>query len=396
MRHYGHAAQAYLEGGVKVFDGLLDKAHDINELNIESGDMVIFDMVGGGRGADKLINKGIYVVGASGLTDKLELDREFGMRFMKKHGIPIPPSIFVDTIDEAKQIVQKTGKRYVFKPDGNQPTDLTYVSHDAEDMLNMLDYFQEKVPDETDFVLQEFVEGIEMSTEGFFNGSKFLHPLNSTFEAKRFMDGDLGPNTGCAGNVVWFWDRETSDKLYSMLFESMEEELAKSGYIGPVDINAIWTEKGPYGLEFTARFGYDAIQCSSRLIDMELGEFLHELRNLEEVPINNSSYAMSVRVSIPPYPSEGDIPEIPIDLAEAPTDNIYLSDVYLKDGNLRCAGQDGYVVCVAEDGKRLNQLTSRVYEIADQLEIPSKQYRLDISDRVEKDRAAIQVILGAI
>ena len=393
MSNAGHEVKAYVEGNPKMYTGMLPKVQDINELDITDGDLVIFDMVGGGKGADLLKEKGIQVVGGGKLNDKLELDREFGMQFMKKYGIRIPPSIYCDTLDEARDVIQKSGKRYVFKPDGNQTTDLTYVSESPEDLLRMLDYFEDKIPPGTAFVLQEFIEGVEMSTEAWFNGRHFLLPINSTFEEKKFMAGGYGPNTGCAGNVVWFWDDDRSEKLYRLLFKEMEPVLEEAGYVGPLDVNAIWTAEGPVGLEFTTRFGYDAIQCSSRLIDMELGEFLHDLPSLPEVPVKQGTFAMSVRVSIPPYPNEGDIPEVPIDVGSCPADNLYLADVYQREDGLACGGQDGYILAIADHGTRLSRVARGVYEKVDRLVIPGKQIRIDTSDRVDRDMLQIEAIL---
>lgn len=392
----GHDVVAYLENGSTMYDGILQKVHDINELDIQKDDMVIFDMVGGGTGADKLKDQGIHVVGAGAFNDDLELLRRFGMEFMEDHGILVPPSQPVYTLEQAQEIVNESSKRYVFKPDGNQSTDLTYVSSGPENMLAMLPYLFSKLDEGTLVVLQEFIDGIEMSTEAWFNGEEFMMPLNSTMEEKKFMTGDHGPNTGCAGNIVWWWDEATSRKLHDLLFKSMVNELHEARYVGPLDINCIWTPQGPYGLEFTTRFGYDAIQASSRLIDMELGEFLYKMRETNVIPVTSEKYAMAVRVSVPPYPNDGDVPGVPIFVPEDIEDNVYLSDVYV-DGpaiadevsEYRCAGTDGYVLCVADTGTQLTRLQERVYSLIDSLEIPSKQYRIDVGNRVTGDRQAL-------
>lgn len=396
MEDAGHTVQAYVEGNTPIYDGLVDKVHDIAEMDIADDDMVIFDMVAGGKGADTLKDRGIYVIGGGELNDKLELDREFGLQFMEDHQVPIPPSITVNRIEEAREIIEKEDKRYVFKPSGNQSTDLTYVSSGQQNMLDMLNYLEDKIPEDTTIVLQEFVEGIEMSTEGWFNGEHFILPLNSTFEEKKFMPGNLGPNTGCSGNVVWWWDEHYSQIIYELLFKNLEESLREARYLGPLDINAIWTDNGPLVLEFTARFGYDAIQCSSRLIDMELGQFLQELNMLTEVPVKTDEYAMGVRVSVPPYPSEGDVPKYPIDVSAAKQGMLYLSDVLMQDDKLWCAGQDGYIVCVADHGNRLNRISNRIYSEIEKLEIPQMQYRIDIGERVERDRRAVITICDSL
>jgi len=385
-----HDVDVYLENKSKMYDGILFKVHDINELDIEKDDMVIFDMVGGGRGADKLKDRGIHVVGGGRLNDDLELYRCSGMEFLEDTGITVPPYSVLYTEEEARELIESTGERYVFKPDGNQSTDLTYVATSPENMIRMLPYLFAKVPEGTPVVLQEFAEGIEMSTEAWFNGDEFMRPINSTMEEKKFMAGDLGPNTGCAGNVVWWWDEDKSEKLYELLFKQMEPALREARYMGPLDINCIWTKDGPMGLELTTRFGYDAIQAASRLIDMEFGEFLYKLPQTNMIPTTSDKYALAIRVSIPPYPNDGEVPEVPIGgVPEEFEDNVYLSDVFSDPYGLSCAGTDGYVCAVADTGHQISKIQERVVNIIDRLEIPSKQYRIDVGDRVSGDKALI-------
>jgi phosphoribosylamine--glycine ligase len=289
----------------------------------------------------------------------------------------------------AREFLQKNPGRYVFKPDGNLDTDLTYVSEDVEDLLAMFPYLEDRCPEDVSFELQEFIDGIEMSTEAWFNGTRFLLPINSTLEEKPLMVGGIGPNTGCMGNVVWWWPQDISQFLYERFFQPMEDELRDNNYMGPLDFNAIWTPQGPLGLELTARFGYDAIQALSRIIDQELGEFLAGLPLASSIPTTDH-YSVAVRVSIPPYPHEGDVPEVPIrGITEDNKDNIYLSDVYVTGPvnpddmtGLSCAGSDGYVLSVAADCPRLSQSVKKVYDTIDTLSIPNKQYRTDIGERI--------------
>jgi len=379
----------------KVYDGILPKVESPLQLDIKKNDIVIFDMVGAGKEADFLKKKGITVIGAGTFNDKVELDRDFGTEFMSKHGIQTPPTtVFVD-FDKARDFIKKTDKRYVFKPNGNLETDLTYVSTSAENLLYMLPYLERKVPPGTEFDLQEFVEGVEMSTEAWFNGEHFLLPINSTMEEKKFMNGGLGPNTGCMGNVVWFWDDEISEFLYKLLFQKLEPELKKVDFLGPLDINCIWTNEGPYGLEWTARFGYDAIQAMSRLLSLPMDDFFINLLKIDETPVTASKYALSIRVSIPPYPLEGDVPELPIGNYKKYLDNLYFSDVYVdkEDKILRTAGFDGYILAIAEDGNIISNLQNKVYAIADDIELANKQYRTDIGDRVPLQRKKVEKII---
>lgn len=393
MQLEGADVMAYVPPSVgKMYCGLLEIVHDHTQLRIDPHEsVVISDMVGAGEACDILKEKGVYVIGGGRLNDQLELDRDFGTDFMRKHGILVSETTVFTNFADARKFIEETGKRYVFKPNGNLETDLTYVSTSAENLLGMLDYLESRVPEGCEFELQEFIDGIEMSTEAWFNGEKFLQPINSTMEEKKFMVGNVGPNTGCMGNVVWSWEPEISDYLYRTLFKPMEEELQEAKYLGPLDINAIWTPEGPYGLEFTSRFGYDAIQAYSLLLEVPLKDFFEHLRGFNSMPVSQNKIAMAVRVSLPPFPNEGEVPEVPILNYKEFGDNIFLSDVYFDEdtNELKCAGEDGYVMCVAHAGRSLDSIREKIYHIIEEIEIPGKQYRVDIGGRVPIERKEV-------
>lgn len=391
---------AYVEESKDIYQGLIHRVNSELELDISSGDIVIFDMVGGGAGADVLKSKGYTVIGAGKFNDDIELYRDIGQDLMERAGIPTPETWnFRHDFEGARAYIEKNKKVYVFKPNENLDTSLTYVSSSYENMLAMLPYLEDECPDDVNFQLQEVVSGIEMSTEAWFNGNKFLLPINSTMEEKKFMPGNLGPNTGCMGNVVWFWDEETSRYLYRTLFEPLEEELKEAGYLGPLDINAIWTPEGPLALEWTARFGYDAIQAMTRLLTVPLDEFFSELEYYDRLPVedNPELQALTIRASIPPYPSDGEVPNIPIlGLEDEFEDNIYLSDVKIGNHGMVCAGTDGYILTVGDHGTNIPKLKSKCLYILDRLEIAGLQYRVDIGDRVYRERAEIEKIISRL
>ena len=76
----------------------------------------------------------------------------------------------------------------------------------------------------------------------------------------------------------------------------------------------LFRSEGPLALEWTARFGYDAIQAMTRLVTVPLSEFFSELQYYDRLPVedNPEMFSLTIRGSIPPYPSEGEAPKIPI------------------------------------------------------------------------------------
>lgn len=381
----------------KMYDNMIEKVHTETELDITPDSVVVFDMVGAGEAADILKQKGYRVVGGSSLADEIELDRYKGTEFMEAAGIRTPKSYLFDSFEELGSFLDKNpADKYVFKPHGNLETDLTLPGYTSEYMKSIIPYLRERCGEDVTFEIQEFVEGVEMSTEAWFNGQDFIRPINSTMESKGLMEGNKGPATGCAGNTVWYWDAETSEFLYRYLFEGMVDKLREDNYVGPIDVNGIWAPDGIYGLEFTARFGYDAIQAMTRLLQITPGEFITSLDSIYELPVKEEQYSHAIRLSIPPYPLDGDVPNLPINIIDQDkySDNIYLSDVMLDDeGMLKCAGSDGYIMCIAEDSMPLQRLISKTLHIAEGIEIPSLQYRRDTGDRVIRDRQKIEAVM---
>src|SRR5581483_10364453 len=89
------------------------------------------------------------------------------------------------------------GDGFAVKADGNIGCETSRVLSEPE----QLDWALDALPTGCSLIVQRRVKGIEVSTEGWWNGKAWIN-FNHTFEEKRFMAGDLGPNTGCMGNVV--------------------------------------------------------------------------------------------------------------------------------------------------------------------------------------------------
>lgn len=364
------------------------------QLKAERADVIVFDMVGRGRVADQLRSSGKLVVGASTESDRLELDRSYGTTVMKAHGIAIPRTqtfkSFMDGIAYARQ----RKERLVFKPSLNQPCVMTYVADSSDDMVEQLKFFRSRaVGPAVEFELQDVVDGIEVSTEGWFSGGQFVRPFNATMEEKRLFDGGHGPQTGCMGNTVWHWNVECPPAAAKTLLK-LESFLKRNSYCGPLDINTIVHADGTMcGLEFTARMGYSAIYSFVNLLDCEVGKFLHDCAagTLRSFDVHDG-FSTAVRLSVPPWPHSEDATEaegVPIQgVTPANEGQVFLLDVYLDGDALRIAGSDGVVAEAVGRGSTVGQSARSAYSVVRQLSIPNVQYRSDIGDR-----AAAQVPL---
>jgi len=378
-----------------LWDGLLPK---VKKIAPSKNTVVIFDFSGMGKLADDLRRSGHLVVGGSSFADKLEEDRDFGFEIMEKAGIKLPLTVAFDDFGDIEEFLDKNSesedgrvRRFVFKPSGkNLPCHLTYVSKDREDLLEYVNYAEKNYgKDIESFILQEFVEGVVVSTEAWSDGTKFIKPINHTVEVKALMNGCLGPATGCAGNLVWV--EEENCRIATSGILKVEEAIIGSGYIGPVDLNAVVNDEGVWALEFTPRFGYDATPTQAFMFREEIGKFFSDLSRGQldrHMPICDK-FAAAVRFSIPPYPLDPEKLEdvqkvcpnigIPVrGLTEKNAGHFYFYEVTEDDGRLHHSPGIGLLgISVGVEDKVWKAFDS-AYEALSELKVPELQYRTDL------------------
>jgi phosphoribosylamine--glycine ligase len=389
------------EGRAKSnYDGLLAKPKKWDEF-LDASTIVIFDSSGGGRTADRLRARGHFVFAGSTFADQLELDRSVALDFMSQAGIKTPESRTFRSWEKAKAYVKEHDHRLVFKASGDTGNYLgSYVSYDTQDLIEMLDHFAEVTAGKgkPEFILQDFVEGTEVSTEGWFNGREFMTPWNHTLERKQLMNDGLGPSGGCAGNLVWI-EKDTNHVIEQGIAR-MASILRDHEYVGPIDLNSVVNEDGVWGLEFTPRFGYDALPALLELVEGGIGGTIAAMARGEfptALPLANRK-AAGLRVSIPPYPSEHFHPDegIPVrGLTREDRDHLYFFDVKLDDKNrLVSTSAFGAVVTVTGNGDGIVDAFSGPMEIAKRAKIPQKQYRTDLVNVFTKSWCELDRLIG--
>ena len=388
----GHSVDYYSSSKdcLNILRGLVPQP-SVEKPQYDKYDLSIFDLTGKPALAEESL-RSCPTIGDSKLASELENDRLFGIEIMEKSGIFVPPYEVFDDIESAAKHVRKTKKRYVFKPDGgqNQSANTTYVSSSYKDLLEYMTKLGEFAKGAT-FLLQEFVEGgIEVSTEAYFNGEEFFG-VNHTLEEKKFMDGNVGPATGCSGNLVWFCTEGRESKVFKQGLVKLKQFLGEQGYRGMVDLNSIVTLHGELcGLEWTPRFGYDASATLFSLIKKgEFGNFLYAIAAGEKLQSDRTFienwFAAGVRISIPPYPTEikGKHPQgVPISgIDEDNINKYYLWDAMLsEESNSLITSGEGYG-CVSvpiAKGISPNGAFANLKQMIKEIKIPDMQYRTDI------------------
>ena len=324
--------------------------------------------------ADKL-KKEHKVIGASALTEDLELDRHKGIELAEKMGFAIPEMQDFKRLKDGAKFLEGRKDLWVFKPENNQDIDLTYVEKFPGELLTkIIEEYTVRIGDKCDFILQKKIDGTEVSTEVWTAGGP-VH-FNQTIENKRLMDAELGPAIGSQSNTVRM--KKDDNGVIVGPLTKMANHL-KSNYTGPIDANCIIKGGVPYFLEWSPRFGWDALYCLLTLVKGKLADFF-----VNDFKVDfHDGYAASQRLSIPPYPYGtsnlrtmyakdvsiiGRLEDYPL---------FWGQDLY-DDGGLKCAGADGILGVVAARGKTLEEAWGRVYNAIKKVKVCSYvQYRTD-------------------
>lgn len=388
----GHSVDYYLKDQKKdcVLGGIVPESKDITP-DFSKYDLAIFDVTGMPKLAEQAMLK-CPTLGDGNLQSEIEDNRLLGIEVMEQAGIGVPPYEHFEDINAAKRFVRKTNKAYVFKPftptgGEEQDTASTYVSKSADDLLDYLDKLSQ-ISHGTEFILQEVVQGTEVSTEAYFNGEEFFL-INATLEEKKFMNDNKGPNTGCAGNLVWVYDQMNPPWIFREGLGKMKDFLQQYNFRGMIDLNTIVSATKLYGLEWTPRFGYDASATLFSLIRSDLGDFLGAIASGDRPDYEvMGGFAAGVRLSIPPYPTEGDglaKEGIPIEgIEEEDILGCYLFDACIHKGSMVTAGVNGLIGVPIATGDTIEQAFSRVYGKIDRIHVPDMQYRTDMECSTRK------------
>jgi phosphoribosylamine---glycine ligase len=326
----GHDVRYHIDAEKErdIADGFVPKSKDW-EKDAKWSDIIVFDdTLGRGAKAQALRASGKPVIGGTPYADRLEDDRSFGQEELKSAGVSIIPYEDFDSFDPAIDFVKKNPDRYVIKPSGEAQNVKRRLfvgeEEDGEDVIRMLEAYKKAFSDEIKvFQLQRRINGVEVAVGAFFNGKKFVTPVNINFEHKKLFPGEVGPPTGEMGTAM-FWSEP--NLLFNRTLLKMESKLAEEGYVGYIDLNCIVNNNGIYPLEFTSRFGYPTISIQQEGMDVK------------EV-----------------------------------------------NGQWLIAGTSGVVLVVVGTGQTMKQAQAQVYSRTKNILIPNMYYRTDIGDRWAED-----------
>jgi len=406
----GHDVRYYVEHEAdrEIADGFVEKTTDWRG-ELDWADVVVFDdiwvgsEVGTGEIAAELRADGHAVVGGTPATDRLEDDRGYAMSVLEDAGVPTVEHREFTAFDDAIEFVESNPAPYVVKPLGEVQNvkRLVYVGRerDGSDVVDVLRAYESAWGHRMKgFQLQRRIDGVEVAICGFFDGNRFVDPINFNFEHKKLFPGNVGPSTGEIGTAMFWAGR---NRLFEETLGKLEDWLADEGYVGSIDLNCIATEEGAYPLEFTPRFGYPTIALQEESILSGSGEFLYDLAHGENpTPTTHRGFQVAVRVVLPPFPFDDEKTydessrnaALVFDTEDGrPPDGVHIEDAKRVtpegdptadvDGEWRVAGEAGMPLVVTGMGETMADAREQCYDRVDDVLVPNLYYRDDIGER---------------
>jgi len=363
--------------------------------------LILFESVSEGFGAlqDTLRRDGYRVIGGSAYGDRLENDRAFAQRLLGDLGFPAGHVWqFADNADADAFIAANPG-RYVLKFSGpGHASSDNYVGRmsDGRDIRAML---RQRRNRDAEFILMEFIDGVEMGVGAYFDGERFLSPACLDWEHKRFFAGDLGELTGEMGTVATY---DRSARFFALTLGKLAPYLRGKGHVGYVNLNTIVNERGIWPLEFTCRFGYPGFAVLEPLQAIGWGALFRAMldRSLDRFP-TRPGYSVAIVVTTPPFPySRKQIDEpvgLPV-LFDPPLDeeddrHVHYGELGLADSALVTSGLYGWTMVVTGTAASIAEARSTAYRRASKAIIPNARYRLDIGERlIDRDYARVEAL----
>ena len=394
----GHEVKYYIKNEAEkdIADGFVNKTDDWRA-EVDWADVIVFDdVLGQGEEAQKLRKAGKLVVGGTPYTDRLEDDRSFGQNELKKFKINILDYKEFSDFDEAVAFVKENPREYVIKPSGEAQNikRLLFVGEekDGSDVVRVLEAYKRVWSEVVKvFQLQKKVVGVEVAVGAFFNGKKFLTPININFEHKKLFPGNIGPATGEMGTSM-FWSG--ANKIFNATLKKAENKFAQEGYVGYVDLNCIVNGNGIYPLEWTTRFGYPTISIQQDGMNMPISDFLYRLAAGEDFEIKTKKgFQIGVRIVVPPYPfNDKDTFEsysknavVVFKNKNSDYEGVHIEELKLVNGQWTVTGYAGKAVVITGLGLTMKQAQQQVYNRIQNILIPNMYYRKDIGDRWLED-----------
>jgi phosphoribosylamine--glycine ligase len=346
---------------------------------------------------DALEASGIRAFGPRAEAARIEGSKVHAKELMASAGVPTASHAVLRSREEALDHLGRASYPAVLKADGLAAgKGVVIVATEAEAREAVEVFFVERRFGETEVVLEEHLEGEELSLLALCDGENVV-PLAPAQDYKRILDGDLGPNTGGMGSYspVPGFDQARAEQIADAVHRPIVDLMSRRGtpYHGVLYAGLMITDHGPKVLEFNCRFGDPETQAVLPRLRSDLADLCLAAREpggLAGVDAEFSDdWAVSVVIASAGYPASASKGDLISGLAEAAAlDGVEVTHAGTARSAEGIVTAGGRVLNVTALGSTPGEARDRAYEAAELISFDGLQIRTDIAARAVEAVAA--------
>ena len=349
------------------------------------------------RGIVNEFNKqGLRIFGPSKEAAEIESSKVFSKYLLKKYNIPTANYEIFQNSEKALAYIQQQTFPLVIKADGLAAGKGVFIVKnlvEARDALNAL--MEEKKFGEAgrQVIIEEFLEGEEVSILAFCDG-KTVIPMVSSQDHKKIFDNDQGPNTGGMGaySPVPFYSDEFKKRVLEEILKPTVKGLQREGkeYKGVLYAGLILTKEGPKVLEFNARFGDPETQVVLPRLKTDLIDILNAVieDTLHKIHIQwEDNAAVCVVVASGGYPGEYQKGKVINGLERLEKmKNIIAFHAGTKFQDNQVITSGGRVLGITAWDETISKAKEKAYKVVKEIYFEDMYYRKDIAAKAIKGK----------
>ncbi|OAP56833.1 phosphoribosylamine-glycine ligase [Fonsecaea erecta] len=340
---------------------------------------------------------GIRCFGPSKAAARMEGSKAFSKDFMLRHGIPTAAFRNFSDYASAREYLDSVNHDVVIKADGlaaGKGVIIPKTKQEAHDALKMIMVDREFGSAGSQVVIEEFLEGEELSVLSFSDGYT-IRSLPPAQDHKRVFDGDQGPNTGGMG--CYAPTRVASKDLIAQIDREIVQPtvdcMRREGmpFVGMLFTGLMITEKGPKVLEYNVRGGDPETQTLLPLLsdDTDLAKVMLACTEhwLDGVELKiESRFAATVVASAEGYPGTY-AKNRPILIHQTTPDDTFIFHAGTAKDGKQIISTGGRVICSTSTAETLEEAVAKAYKGMDCIKFNGMHYRKDIGHRAFKRKA---------
>ncbi|MBO6971716.1 MAG: phosphoribosylamine--glycine ligase [Prochlorococcus marinus CUG1431] len=392
----GNAGSARINKCEKIKIDVNNKKDLVKKLQIYKIDLIVIgpEIPLADGLADFLRKKEFKVFGPCKNGAKLEYSKSWAKEFMQDANIPTAKFWKVNSLEQAKKIIDLSTTPLVVKADGLASGKGVFIPDSKDECLRATEtIFSGKFGDSGNIVvLEEKIEGPEVSVFALCDGERYVL-LPTAQDHKRLNEKDKGPNTGGMGaySPAPLISEDYLNRIIKEIIEPTINELNKKNidYKGVIYFGLMITKSGPKVIEYNCRFGDPECQTIMPLMDKNFVFLLDKcsmgnLSGNERIDTSNKVSGCVIATS-KGYPHEYKT-GLPITIGNIDTSDCQIFDSgtsLSKTGELLTDG--GRVLSIVCQDKDFDMVFEKAYKNLKEINFDGIYFRNDIGHQVRKN-----------